>query len=138
MDAMEYKELQEAIQAADDALYHLQKARKCLNSAGNWGMLDIFGANLISGIVKHDKMADAEREIEEAKYALQRFSKELRDVSGYSSIHINEFLTFADFFFDGFVADVIVQTKISKAKRECDDAIRRISGIRQELVERMS
>ena len=42
MNDQEYRELQEAIQAADDALYHLQSARKYLNSAGNWGLLDIF------------------------------------------------------------------------------------------------
>ena len=63
-------------------------------------------------------MGNAEREVQEAKYALQKFSKELRDVSGYSSIHINDFLTFADFVFDGFLADVLVQSKISEAKRQ--------------------
>ena len=134
MNDQEYRELQEAIQAADEALYHLQSARKYLNSAGNWGLLDIFGGGLISGIVKHDKMSDAEYEIEKAKEALQKFSKELRDVSGYSSIHIGSFLTFADFVFDGIVADVMVQSKISKAKRECDDAIKRVSAIREELI----
>ena len=134
MNDQEYRELQEAIQAADDALYHLQSARKYLNSAGNWGLLDIFGGGFISGIVKHDKMSDAEFEIEQTREALQKFSKELRDVSGYSSIHINSFLTFADFVFDGIVADVMVQSQISKAKRECDDAIRRVSAIREELI----
>ena len=86
----------------------------------------MFGGNLISGIMKHSKMGNAEREIDDARYALQRFIKELRDVSGYSSIHINDFLTFADFFFDGFVADILVQSKISDGKRQCDDAIRRV------------
>lgn len=138
MNEMEYKELREAVQAADDALYHLKAARKCLDSAGNWGLLDIFGGGMISGLVKHGRMADAEREIQEAKYSLEKFSKELRDVSGYSSIHINGFLTFADFVFDGFLADVMVQSKISNAKRQCDDAIKQVSAIRQELVERVA
>ena len=85
---------------------------------------------------KHGKMSKAESEIEEARYALQRFSKELRDVQGVSSIHINDFLTFADFFFDGFVADVLVQSKISNAKKQCDDAIRQVEQIKSKL-ERM-
>ena len=79
-----------------------------------------------------------EREIEEARYSLQRFSKELRDVSGYSSIHIDEFLTFADFVFDGLIADVWVQSKISKAKEQCDDAIVRVSEIKSELEARLN
>ena len=131
--AYDIKEINEAINAANDALYHLNRARKSLNSAGNWGLVDIFGGDLISGLVKHSKMSNAEREIEEAKLSLQRFSKELRDVSGYSSIHINDFLTFADFIFDGFLADIIVQSKISEAKRQCDKAIRQVSDIKKEL-----
>ena len=88
---------------------------------------------MITGLFKHGKMASAEREIEEARWSLQKFSKELRDVQGFSSIHINDFLTFADFFFDGFVADVLVQSKISNAKKQCDDAIRRVQDIRNQL-----
>ncbi len=134
--AIDRREINEAINAADDALIHLQSARKCLNSAGNWGLLDMFGGDWITGLIKHGKMSKAEREIEEARYALQRFSKELRDVQGVSSIHINDFLTFADFLFDGFVADVLVQSKISNAKKQCDDAIRQVEQIKSKL-ERM-
>ena len=100
MTDIERREIVEAISAADNALNHLNSARRYLNSAGTWGLLDLFGGGSISGLLKHSKMSDAEREIENARFALQRFSKELRDVSGYSSIHINEFLTFADFFFE--------------------------------------
>ena len=109
-----------------------------LNKASNWGIVDILGGGVITGLLKHSRMGDAEREIEEAKYALQQFSKELRDVSGYSSIHINEFITFADFIFDGLLMDVIAQSKIADAKRQCDDAIRQVNGIRRELQERLT
>ena len=126
-------EIQEAIEAADDAILHLESAREYLGSAGRWGLLDLFGGGFISGIVKHSKMGDAEREVENARYALLRFSKELRDVSGYSSIHIDEFLTFADLVFDGFLTDILVQSKISKAKEQCDEAIERVTVIRREL-----
>ena len=137
MTEIEIKEIREAISAADDALTYLRSARRYLDSAGNWGLLDMFGGGLISGLVKHSKMGDAEREINNARYALQRFSKELRDVSGYSSIHINDFLTFADFFFDGFVADILVQSKIGEGKRQCDDAIRQVESIKLELENRL-
>ena len=138
MTDIQVREIREAIGAADEALYHLESARGYLGSAGNWGILDILGGGLITGLVKHSKMGNAEREIQEAKYALQRFGKELRDVAGYTSVHINDFLTFADFIFDGFLADVIVQSKISEAKRQCDDAIFRVSEIRRELTDRLN
>ena len=133
MNDLERKEVNEAIDAADNAIMHLNRARQCLNSAGNWGLLDMFGGNVITGLFKHGKMASAEQEIENARYALQKFSKELRDVSGFSGIHINEFLTFADFFFDGFIVDIWVQSKISEAKKQCDDAIKQVQTIRNQL-----
>jgi hypothetical protein len=138
MDESQKREIEEAIVAADDALYHLRSARNYLGSASNWGLWDIFGGGLISGLVKHSKMSDAEREVNAAKYSLQKFSRELQDVSGYSSIHIDDFITFADFFFDGLVADIIVQSKIRDAKIQCDDAIQRVSAIRTELVNKLN
>lgn len=75
---------------------------------------------------------DLDEAVENLTCWTKGFSKELRDVSGYSSIHISEFLTFADFVFDGFLADVLVQSKISEAKKQCDDAIRQVSAIRRE------
>ncbi len=137
MNELQRKEIQEAIEAADNALYHLDNARRYLGSAGNWGLLDLFGGGMLSGMIKHSKMRDAEYQIEMARDAVQRFSRELQDVSGYTSIHIDGFLTFADFFFDGFLADVIVQSKISDAKRQCEDAIRQVERIRGELISRL-
>ena len=91
MSNVDVREVREAIAAADEAIEHLKSSRQCLNSAGNWGLLDMLGGNMITGLFKHGKMASAEREIEEARWSLQKFSKELRDVQGFSSIHINDF-----------------------------------------------
>ena len=90
---------------------------------------------MITGLFKHGNMSKAEHEIELAKRSLQKFSRELREVEGYSSIHINDFMTLADFFFDGVIADFLVQSQISNAKRQCDDAIRQVEGIRGNLIE---
>ena len=127
------REIQEAIEAADVALEHLNRAKRSLSSASGWGLFDTLGGGFISGLIKHSKMSDAESEINAAKRALERFSKELRDVNGYSSIHINEFLTFGDLFCDGFLMDVLVQSQIGKAKRECDQAIEQVTRIRYDL-----
>jgi hypothetical protein len=131
------REIEEAIDAADEALYHLRNAKNYLNSAGNWGLFDIFGGDTIAGLVKHSKMGKAEREIQEAKYALQKFDRELRDVRGYSSIHIDDFLTIADFVFDGLIMDIWVQSKIRDAKRQCDAAIAKVQSIRSDLVAKL-
>lgn len=127
------REIQEAIQAADVALDHLERAKRSLSSAGSWGLFDTLGGGFISGLIKHSKMSTAEDEINMAKEALSKFSKELRDVDGYSSVHINGFLTFGDLFCDGFLMDVIVQSQIGKAKKECENAIKQVSRIRNEL-----
>ncbi len=130
---MRTREIQEAIAAADVALDHLERARRSLSSASGWGLFDTLGGGFISGLIKHSKMSDAEHEINQAKQALEKFSKELRDVNGYSSVHINGFLTFGDLFFDGFLMDVIVQSQIGKAKRECENAISQVTSIKNDL-----
>lgn len=130
---MRTREIQEAIEAADNALDHLERAKRCLSSASGWGLFDTLGGGFISGLIKHSKMNDAEYEIDQAKRALERFSKELRDVDGYSSVHINGFLTFGDLFCDGFLMDVIVQSQIGKAKKECENAINQVTRIKKDL-----
>ena len=130
---MRTREIQEAIEAADVALDHLERAKRCLSSASGWGLFDTLGGGFISGLIKHSKMSDAENEIDKAKRALEKFSKELRDVDGYSSVHINGFLTFGDLFCDGFLMDVIVQSQIGKAKRECENAINQVTNIKNDL-----
>ena len=130
---MRTRDIQEAIEAADDALTHLERARRSLSVASGWGLFDTLGGGFLSGLIKHSKMNDAEHEIAQAKKALAKFSKELKDVDGYSSVHINGFLTFGDLFCDGFLMDVLVQSQIGKAKRECDKAIDQIKSIRSEL-----
>ena len=130
---MRTREIQEAIAAADVALDHLEKAKRSLSSAGGWGLFDTLGGGFISGLIKHSKMSDAEYEINQAKQALEKFSRELQDLNGYSSVHINGFLTFGDLFCDGFLMDVIVQSQIGKAKRECENAISQVTSIRNDL-----
>lgn len=63
----EMREINEAIQAGERALTSLRKAEEKLTSAGNWGLWDIFGGGLISGIAKHNKMNEASSYMEEAK-----------------------------------------------------------------------
>ncbi len=60
-----------------------------------------------------------------------RFENELRDVQdmNYLNVEISGFLTFADFFFDGLLSDLLVQSKIADARAKVDDAIYRVQNI---------
>lgn len=129
------KEIEEAITAADNALYHLNKANDALSSAGNWGVLDLLGGGFISSLAKHSKMSEAQSELQMAKNAVQNFKRELMDVNQAVNINIDisDFLTFADFFFDGLVADWLVQSRIRKAQKQIKDAISQINAIKHKL-----
>ncbi len=133
MMEVEVLEIREAIEAADNALVYLRQARKNLDSASNWGLLDMFGGGLLSSFMKHSKMDDAQRDIQNARSAVLKFNKELGDIKGYSSIHISEYLKFADIFMDGFVFDIMVQSKINNSKNQCEEAIRQIENIKRDL-----
>ncbi len=129
------KEIREAVGAGERALSSLREAERQLNSAGNWGLVDIFGGNTISGLVKHMKVNNASRCVDDARRDLAVFRDELgdiRDIEGLN-VDIDGFLTFADFFFDGFVADIFVQSKIRKGQQEVKEAIRRVEDILQAL-----
>ena len=130
-----HKEIEEAIVAADNALYYLKRADDSLDSAGKWGVFDMLGGGLIATMVKHGKMDDAERDIEMAREAIQKFSKEMRDIGQNTSsyLQVDDFLRFADYFFDGFIADWMVQSKIEKAREQIWQAYNQISDIQRKL-----
>lgn len=129
------KERQEAIKAGHRALSSLHAAENYLSSASGWGFFDMMGGGLFTSLIKNSKMDDASREIERAKYDLQSFSKELDDVNTRNDLRINttDLLTFADVFFDGFVADFLVQNRIIEAQDQVREAIRRVEDALSQL-----
>ena len=131
--------MKEALDAGERALSSLRNAQEKLNSAGNWGLFDMFGGGLFSTIMKRSKMDDAQQLMEAAKTDLKRFQRELKDVNIPLDLRmeVGSFLSFADFFFDGFVADYLVQSKISEAKEQVSDAIIRVEQILNELKRKM-
>ena len=131
---MEYyddrKERNEAIYAGEAALAALRRAQSELRSARNWGIYDILGGGLISSLIKHNKMNNADSYIREAQYKLERFHKELRDVHMNigTDLATDDFITFADWFFDGLVADFVVQERINRVRNEVDRMIIKVEG----------
>lgn len=129
------KEIDEAIASGEHALTSLKEAQSKLNSARNWGIFDMLGGGLITDLVKHSKMNDAAKYLEEAKRDLLVFQKELQDVQGTIDlkVDVSEFLTFADFFFDGFIMDYVVQTKIAEARSQIEQAIPLVEKLLDDL-----
>ena len=131
-------EIREAIDAADAALRHLGNAADMLDDAGRWGIVDMLGGGLITTLLKHRKISDAQDEIDEAKRALRIFVKELDDVDEATGLNVElgSGLQFADIFFDGVLADWIAQNKIDRARQQVADAMRQVYAVRSQL-ERM-
>ena len=95
----------------------------------------MFGGGFISTMAKHSKMDRAKQNMEQARYDLRNFSRELNDVNMacHLDIETGDFLSFADWFFDGFVVDWMVQDRINQASRQVAEAIRRVERILRQL-----
>ena len=125
------KEIDEAIIAGEKALSSLAAAEKSLSSAKNWGIVDLLGGGMLTTFVKRSRMREASDYLAEAQENLRVFRSELSDVEQLdgSLLTGNDFLTFADYFFDGFVADFLVQSRIQETRRKIEQtssAIREI------------
>ncbi|MBR6220581.1 MAG: hypothetical protein IKQ80_08455 [Clostridia bacterium] len=128
------EEVREARTAGIRALNSLRQAQRCLDSARGWGVLDILGGGLITNLVKHSKLSDAQRCVDQARYDLDVFRRELADVN-VPDVQIDGFLSFADFFFDGFLADFMVQSRINESRARLEDACRRVEDVLRMLPE---
>lgn len=80
-------------------------------------------------------MDQAKQNMEQDKYDLQNFSRELNDINMACNLNINtnDFLAFADYLLDGFVIDWMVQNRINKAKQQVREEIRRTENIIDQL-----
>ena len=115
------KELKEAIQAGNSAREAVDTIHRTsalnldsLSSAEEWGTWDILGGGLIADLAKHSRIDDTKHEVERAQSLLRKFNTELADVKINSDIYIETdgFAKFADIFFDGFISDWYMQSKI--------------------------
>lgn len=128
-------EIREAVAAGERALTSLRRAQEKLDSARKWGLFDLFGGGFITDMIKHSRMNDASALMENARADLLVFQRELRDVCVPTEfrMEVSDFLTFADFFFDGVIADYLVQSKIAEARAQVNDAIYQVERLLRDL-----
>jgi len=136
MDINQRKEVNEALQAINTTLGYLLAAKDYLNSARSWGIFDMVGGGFFSTLIKHNKMNDAKICLTKAKNSVLQLKKELSDVNEHLNVDvkIGDFLSFADFFFDGVITDWLVQSRISDARKQVDQAILQLETIKKSLL----
>ena len=124
-------ELAQAIDAGERALTSLRDAQRQLDSAGNWGLFDMLGGGTFTSMVKHAKLGGASDCMEQARRDMERFERELRDATLCANLDLDTggFLAFADMFMDNVFADVLVQRKISQARKQVGEAVRQVESI---------
>lgn len=129
------QELQEAIAAGTESLRTLSEVLSNLNSAKDWSHFDVLGGSLFADAAKHEKLDEAQQNIEQLQVQLQRFNKELADVSVRPELQlsISRMLKFADFFFDGLLTDLTVLDNINQAYAQADQTREQILGILRHL-----
>lgn len=129
------KEIREAISAGRSVISSLEKAMSSLNSAEGWGVWDMLGGGLISDLAKHSHIDNAKYEAEQAQILLRRFRAELADIRIREDIHIETggFAKFADFFFDGLIADWFMQSKIKNSHESVSRVKSQVQSVLSEL-----
>ena len=134
------KEIREAIRAGERALDSLKEADRQLSSAGTWGLIDIFGGNTFSGLMKHMRQNNASRYVDDARRDMAAFRDELGDIRDLENLNvdIDGFLTFADFFFDGLFTDWAVLDHINQAQSRVENTkgqIKRVLALLKKMHE---
>lgn len=103
-------EINEAIVAGNVAIDLAQRVLKYLDDAKLWGIFDMFSnRSLLSSIVKHSKLDDAQIAMNEFRNALMRFNSEINDVKVYcnvSNVNFDGWMKFFDIFCDNFFVDI--------------------------------
>lgn len=128
-------EINEAIEAGRDAQMRLRRIQETLRSAKGWGIYDLLGGGLISGMMKRIRMEKAQQQIEELRGSLERFNSELKDVQVQcsASAELSEWLSITDLVFDDPLGDWLSLSKIKDAKAEIDRTAEEVTALLAKL-----
>lgn len=138
------EEVEEAIRAGKKVLDQANDIEGELGSAQAWGTWDLLGGGVISHIVKHSHLSDAQDGVRHLEELLQDFHSELADISIHGQVHaqVNGFLCLADLIYDGLFVDAAVLSHISGAKKEMrrireqvEAAMEQLEKMRRELID---
>lgn len=112
------REIKEAISAGHSARATADQILFKLKKANGWNTWDILGGDgIITHMVKHGHLDEAQELVTELQTKLRRFKTELADVhiSAGLQVNVEGFLRFADYFFDGLFADWAMDSRINQS-----------------------
>jgi len=129
------KEIHEAVSAGSRALNSAVSVLSSLDSAKSWGTWDLLGGGLISDLAKHSHLDEAQGKVQQLQSELRRFKTELADVTIHADmqVSVDGFLRFADYFFDGLIADWAVLDKISQSQSSVQNTKNQIESVLSRL-----
>lgn len=130
------REIEEAVCAGNAAVDQILSIEESLESAEGWGTFDLLGGGMISGMAKHSHLDEAQYKVEHLQYLLSKLRTELADVSINADlqIHVDGFLRFADYFFDGFIADWAVLDRINESHEQVANVKSQVYSIISNLI----
>ena len=114
------KEINDVQKIIDEILSLIDEAENKFNKARNWGFFDILGGGFLTDLFKHSNLDSASNIMNKINYLLKDLQRELNEVVTPTdfSMNTNTFASFADFIFDGFLADAYMQSKIMSSLKE--------------------
>lgn len=129
------RELEEAITAGTTALRTTADILQEIESAKDWATFDLLGGGLLADFAKHETLDEAQKNAEQLQVELQRFNTELSDVTirAHFQLNIDGMLKFADFFFDGLLADAAVLDHIKQSHAQVEQTREEILTILRQL-----
>lgn len=111
-----------AIAAGREAHRYARAALEALRRAKGWGVYDMLGGGLVSGLIKHGKMDEAQRQIDGLRRALARFRQAADGLRIFcdASAELSGFWRAADLLWDGPLSDFLALRRIDQAQRSLE------------------
>ena len=130
------REIREAQTAGEAALTAADDILQSLSTAEDWGTMDMFGGGLLSSMLKHDAIDEAQGKVEGLQLALRTFKTELVDVSIQADLTftMDGSTQFFDVFFDNIFTDWAVQDEIHRSQDRVRQIKSEIQAVQEELV----
>lgn len=128
--------LNEALELVVQAQNCLEEALDRLESAGGWGLFDLLGGGLITSLIKHGKLSDAEELVRSAQCKLESARRLLNagEVDfDLDAGQIGGFAKFFDILGDSFLADLWVQGQIAERREAVEALLAKVKNLRRAL-----
>lgn len=129
------QEISEALTVGSKIGLLLSQGLQHLSQAQGWGLWDMMGGDTISTFAKHSNIDKVNAIAFDIQSHLLRLRTELADVNIHADVQVNisDFAKFADFFFDGLIADWFVQDKMNATKQSFEQAKDDVEQVMAEL-----